>query len=750
MRPTSERIGFALKSSADSRATSAHIYGTSRARARAAIVVLILGIHLIPPPIAQAQPLTEILLSPTGITLSGAKPTYERTIAVPARYDKKSGAHLRLEWVTSDLIDLTKSVINVFLDGAPLRSSRLQRTGSDKRQGKIRLRLPAMAPGFHRLSLHVTLRVPGDPCLNEHEEATWLRITPESSVVWREPRRSPAPVFSLRRLTATLATMHPAGFRVHYPVANEPGITEAAINLDHWLKDHNLATSARPDRDSRDEPKVSISEPPPIGIVMATLDHLSNTPVHPMLEDHLTSNPALHGAAHLSAGELHILGKDGEGLSTTVSLLTSKRASELCQTEECYAGAFDAAFGDKAHPGNADRNGRGEALRPSLAVLTLGTHGHPAGWTAQGSGTHRLSVRWIPPPNYTINHVATLELDIRVPVTGPMNRESSRLRVDLNGTPLAGYTLDRVSNNIETLKIGIPKEYNTAQAWHFEIEVRLRNDESQPCTHSNDDLTWLVIGPGSTLNVPRQETAQTGISELLQMARQEGLQIHQTSPLSPTEVSAISTVTYGFRNAETPPVRVHASGDTCLPLCLSPVSGLPEEFSTLHESPIAVPIGGGGLFGVPALLRDGILILKKSRTGHNSSRLPQLDLWISPPKRRVSHDRMFALSQPAAPSQPDWKPILPEQLDRDVAVYAESRWSAVGVGSTSGSPLLLIEREIVSVSEPLRTSDQEDLWIKINLLWLFSSLASLAALTALFRFTRTRTRSQGATKANAP
>ena len=395
------------------------------ARARAFLgVVLITWLAAPPVAVGQARSSVEAVkepLAPDGssVVLRGLEATFVRTLELGPAEDRRSQPVLEFTWEASELLVLTDSVLSVAVNDVPLRSVPLVRiAASGKSRGRLKLSLPRLGPGFHRLAIRARLRVAGDPCLRVHEDDAWVRLHDDAAVTWtrrRRPKGSVGP--HLATWAQGLAAVHGGHVHVHPATTGGDASARAFIELDHQLRALGLFPGSRSDAAQ---------------VFLATLERVPAGHSYRVAADRLRDAPLLRAGVVWDEEGLRLLGRDGEALTDLVRMLGDARARELCAATECWLGAYTRKDAQGTAEDRADEPGPGE-----LRVLDLASAGHPRGWLAAGAGNHSLMIRWEKPPSVTVRGWPTLVLHMRRPLGGPLDRGRSRLSIKLNGTPLA-------------------------------------------------------------------------------------------------------------------------------------------------------------------------------------------------------------------------------------------------------------------------------------------------------------------------
>jgi len=452
------------------------------------------------------------------VVLSGKSSSASTNIVVESN---AGDSELNLVWSVSDLVDRENSLITVFVDQQPIRTSRLSSTPGRETQ-RWGISLGQLEPGPHQIMLKTHLEVAGDPCLIRFSKEAWLRIESATSIAL-PPRAEEESGSGLRNLPTVwqgserlVQVVPPQNMSADSVLA----VLEASAQLRVWGFAPTLETQ-------------------PKRLVLVPLEEAST---QDQLAEQLRSAPEhAQAIAGLEAQEVTLVAKSAVGLADAIRQLADESSRALCPKQ-------GACLFSGSVPSNSDEDSDNGTANDAI-VLDLRKLGYKHGFASEGSGTHVLRFVWQRPSTWKLTQPAELHLDMRLPETSLVDHETTTVSVRVNEQPVATWHVydkgaphdDRVA-----MKAKVPMDFATDDALSFEIIVRIGIKDGIACEAINDESVWLVLEGTSRLLVERNEKRYEGIAAFFRSTETQRPSLTATSMTNWQDVLWLAAILQPF------------------------------------------------------------------------------------------------------------------------------------------------------------------------------------------------------------
>ncbi len=463
-----------------------------------------------PGPAAAADSIVRPLAGSNDVVLRGARLDRTFTVEVDPVDWRAGDVTLVLDWRTSSQVDLARSQITVEAGGLPVRTLRLAEL-PDPEAAPWRLALPELAAGYQPIRLVLDLRQVGDSCEDAVDALPWFRVRADSRLAWSRKDETPAPSFDA--LPGRWRTLGDAGVGIDLAAPRSPAALAAWLDANHMLRDWGVPLG---DGETR--------------LVLSVASDAPEAGPEAGAAATLAAYPGAAALLQLSGDTLTILATDGAGLGAAVAALARPGFRTLCPPGTCVV------------PRGAVEPAPARAARVAEDTSSLRALGFPGGWTATGSGVHRLQFTYVHPVLSRVNPQPHLVLHVGS-TDGSLLGPSSHLTVRLEGAPLATYRLP-LSAAAGPLAVPITRDYWGAPAWSFEVTVSLVGIDDTPCALEGQEQLWVRLDPGSAVQVIHRREEREGLAEFYRSTRRLPPTIHGPLALAPAQLHALAAALY--------------------------------------------------------------------------------------------------------------------------------------------------------------------------------------------------------------
>lgn len=445
----------------------------------------------------------QTLLVADDLQLRGAQPS--QSIPIHMEATSAQPIELKLDWISSPMIDGKKSIVNVLINGQ-IRSTRRV---SDLEGNAWRISLRPLNPGNHILTLQAQLRGKDDDCL-PLPDSLWLTLLNGSTI------KGALKGGGIEKRESLAVRDFPAKWKAtHVSAAAQDQRARPSVLLAHdfawkeqaqsaWLRalqflhQNGLNAQTKPDAGSQTATERKLT--------LRSFDRLpAEHPARKRWESEKNTLFALHA---VSESHLEIIAKSPENLNRALDLMHDEERRKVCHERLCSVSDIDVTIERAANTRNAS------ADTPALWRMTAGDQ--PRGWTAQGVGTHRLRQVWVRPLATEFQSDVYLHLAARASQAEQIDFLQSSINVRINDQPLATYSLSNWKSS--TAKIRIPQSLWRANIWVIDFDVRLVSRNLQRCSFLVQDDYWVAIDPETQVEAMYKMVEPIGIAGFWQRA----------------------------------------------------------------------------------------------------------------------------------------------------------------------------------------------------------------------------------------
>jgi Bacterial cellulose synthase subunit len=450
-------------------------------------------------PTAFAQgPLVE-----NDVQLRGAQATLLIPIVIEG--NRPQSVKLNFKWRHSELIEPKRSTVNVSIRGQIRSSQRLSDVGND---GWI-LNLRPLPPGQHELLLQVHLRGKDDDCI-PLPESLWLTLLPTSTL------QGAVVAKSTTEQSPVAVRDFPQNW-LNDSISAAQGSTEASkprLTLRHDLP-WDAAMAATFLKAQLFLMRRGLAVQPTAPDVKPTLAHPQSTrqlslrafdrlpPTHPAITRWHLANDTRFVLYAPTPTELEIITKDAEGAQLAIELLADDKLRNLCHERICSSTALSSEL---IKPANAILI----QPKPRVTLWNMVEGDRPRGWTAIGTGTHKLRQVWVPSLALTLQADVQLHLAARVSKASQIDNQRSSISLRINDQPIATYSL--VDWKATQAIVRIPAGLWRSKVWVMDFEVRLIQTAAPRCSPAIQEDYWATIDPETRLEAKYEYKEAPGIA----------------------------------------------------------------------------------------------------------------------------------------------------------------------------------------------------------------------------------------------
>jgi len=490
---------------------------------------------------------------PNDIQLRGAQAQHTLTIKVNSI--KPQGVELKLHWTTSTLLNRTRSIVNILVDGQ-IRSTR---NLEDLETNGWKVNLRHLKPGLHELSFQVHLRGKNEDC-TPLPESLWVSLLDVSTI--RGASRHDDSV-ALKQLAIR---DFPNTWRAELMDKSiAPHLEKPSIALTHnfawnssmataWLQAQLfLAKHGLRSRPSQQPISNQVNKlPSSAQLYLRSLAQLERD--HPAAKRWRDNKDTLYVLYAPNPLQLEVIAKTPEDIQIALDLLNDDARRQVCHQDIC---SFSAS--DKSNQAHA------EAIAPhdtSLPLWHMASGDQPRGWTAQGVGTHRLRQVWIRPLAMNLQSDVTLHMVARASQSEQIDLQRSSISIRINDLPLSTYSLSAWKSS--HAKVAIPHRIWRSNAWVIDFEIRLVPRHLERCNYSVQEDFWVSIDPETQLEANYEYVEAQGIAGFWQRSIQRPVVLltwsNTTTGLpSEHELASFTTLLQAFQNSTSGLITQHFS-----------------------------------------------------------------------------------------------------------------------------------------------------------------------------------------------
>ncbi len=468
----------------------------------AACLALVVWVQV---PAAYAQ----VALVDSDVQLRGGQATLSVPIVVEGK--KAQPVRLHFKWSHSALIDPGRSLANVSIRGQIRSSQRLSDVGKD---GWI-LNLRPLPPGLHELVLQVHLRGKDDDCI-PLPESLWLTLLPTSTIhgaVLAKSTTATSPVAvrdfpqnwlsdSISRAQGSTEASKPMlALRHDFPW--DAAMAATFLKTQLFLMSRGLAVQTTVP-DVKPTPAHSQS---PRQLFLRAFDRLP--PTHPAIARWHLANETRFVLYAPTPTELEIITKDAESAQLAIELLANDGLRNLCHENICSSTALSSAVVKPANTISLQP-------KPHVNLWNMLEGDRPRGWTAIGTGTHKLRQVWVPPVALSLQADVRLHLAARVSQASQIDNQRSSISLRINDQPIATYSLAdwKATHAIVRIPAGLWR----SKVWVMDFEVRLIQTVAPRCSPAVQEDYWVTIDPETRLEAKYEYKEVPGIAGFWQRA----------------------------------------------------------------------------------------------------------------------------------------------------------------------------------------------------------------------------------------
>ena len=409
---------------------------------------------------------------------------HARTVDIPIeRTPRSHPKSVRLDVRIPDAVQRKVSWLAVAIDDRPLASVRL-----DRPKQRVRVVLPKLQVGFHRLRVTARLASSELPCTPDEEALVWLRAKASlTRSVESEPPK--LDITDASDFFRDLARPIRIGVAQMEPTTTSTAVDLAVLRAAVLVRQWGL------------EPAF---DPGPVDIELRVDRDLS---------------PQLCGRIDADAGAIKIAGRSPTCLLRTVEALSMPRFRSRCGEAACLlARSACSATGACVATTLAK-----DEESPTDRLATLRKAGLPRGWSVSGVGHHRLVVPWAVDPSHRFEGQARWHLEIDVGGLELTHPHLSSLTVRVDDQPVASWALGRLESGLNILTVPIRKKLDGTTM--LEILVQFEPVEDWRCRALPKDSIWLRVSPDSGVEVQRFEDERLMLRNALDRGESESLKV---------------------------------------------------------------------------------------------------------------------------------------------------------------------------------------------------------------------------------
>jgi Bacterial cellulose synthase subunit len=483
------------------------------------------------------------------LQMRGEKTSYVIPVFIEGTQPK--AVALKLHWNASSLVDFTRSMIHVSINGQIRSSRRL----SDLSKNTWDVRLRPLRVGKHEIRIELQLRSKDDDC-SLPSDALWVTFLSDSQIsgAARSEQNSAMRVVAVRDVPenwrktssdepAVLGKMHAVS--IAYDFLWDRQMAAAFLQTQLFLRQNGFDNVFASDNKT---PKRTLS--------IRSIDKL------PLDHPAATRWRALKDPQYIlfapSPSQLEVIVQSPQDTHHALQVLANDDLRALCHENICSMSEPERKTSD---PSDANSN---EKMQSRLWSML--SSDQPRGWTAQGMGSHKLRQVWLRPASLELDADVYLHLAARVSQAAPVNQTQSSISLKINDQPIATYSLSDWKAGHAHIRI--PSSLWQASVWIMDFEVRLvpqadvalnagqRAASSERCTQTVQEDFWVTIDPDTRLQAKYNTRDSQSIAGFWQRTLERPVQsvYWNTAPSgvpSPQQLASLAPVLQMFQFSST-------------------------------------------------------------------------------------------------------------------------------------------------------------------------------------------------------